>query len=173
MASTARFARELWMRTYEILQGGYLCWNLSQTTKSCLVLWSCFAKGKTVSERRWEVSWPIIQIGVFSKKLTLSYKVIWWLNLDIVVLKCGSNIWDNNWLTLYCDCVAECPHEYKKHRLRTRILRCSRAQWFLRRWNTVFLLHNFSASPNISNESRQCVCVCERMREREEERRVL
>lgn len=96
------------------------------------------------------------------KSLTLSYKVIWWLNLDIVALKCGSNVWDNNQLTLYfCDCVAECPHEYKKHRPRTGILWCYREQWFLRSKIVFFLLCIFLQVLIFQMKvGGVCVCVC-------------
>ena len=118
------------MRTYEILQVGYLCWKLSQTTKSCLALWSCFAKGKSVSECRWEVFWPIIQICVFSKKSYLELRS-YLMTISRYSSFNGSNVWDNDQLTLYYDSVAKCPYEYKKHKL-TGILWCYREQWFLR-----------------------------------------
>ena len=74
IANTPRFAGKYGWETYEMLQVGYLCWKLSQTTKSCLALWSSFAKGKSISEGRGEVFWPTTQICIYSIK---SYLKLW------------------------------------------------------------------------------------------------
>ena len=74
IANTPRFAGKYGWETYEMLQVGYLCWKLSQTTKSCLALWSSFAKGKSNSEGRGEVFWPTTQICIYSKKSYLELR---------------------------------------------------------------------------------------------------
>ena len=86
----------------------------------------------------------------------------------------GSNVWDNDQFILHYDSVAKCSHEYKKPRLRTRILSSCREQWLLK-WNPHYFpcCIIFSASPNISFESGiyvcvyGCVCVCVYKKERE------
>lgn len=70
IASIPRFAQELWIRTYEILQEGYLLKVvLGYKFSSCSEVLLC--QRQPVSEHRWEASWPMIQIGVFSKKSNL------------------------------------------------------------------------------------------------------